>query len=85
MNGFVKRFNQTLCKILAKHSSKYKKDWDIYLPSALFAYRIMRQNTIWYEPFYFTYGWDAVLLIKLKISGFPILDQSDHDFEELYF
>jgi transposase InsO family protein len=44
-NGLAERFIQTLCKLLAKYSDKYWQDWDVFLPSSLFAYQTMRQNT----------------------------------------
>ena len=66
-NGLVERFNRTLCEMLAKYTYQYQQDWDIFLPSALFAYRTMRQNTTRYEPFYLTYGRDAVLPIDLQL------------------
>jgi hypothetical protein len=70
-NGLVERFNRTLCEMLAKYSNEWKQDWDIFLPSALFAYRTLRQNTTHYEPFYLTYGRDATLPIELEIETYP--------------
>ena len=84
-NGLVEWFNKTLCKILARYSVEYKKDWDRFLPSALFAYRIIRQNTIQYEPFYLTYGRDAVLPIDLEMPEYPFEERSVKGFEDLYF
>ena len=84
-NGLVERFNKTLCEILAKYSIEYKEDWDIFLPSALFAYRTMRQNTTRYEPFYLTYGRDAVMPIDLKLPGYPVETGFAGGFEDLYF
>ena len=55
-NGLVERLNRTLCTSLSKYVQLYKKDWDHYLPTVLFAYRTMRQNTTQFEPFYLTYG-----------------------------
>jgi hypothetical protein len=83
-NGLVERFNRTLCEMLAKYSNEHQDDWDKFLPSALFAYRTIRQNTTRYEPFYLTYGREAVLPIELEIPGYPSEDDRS-SFEELYF
>jgi hypothetical protein len=44
-NGLVEHFNRTLCETLAKFSNENKDDWDIYVPSALFAYCVKRHST----------------------------------------
>jgi hypothetical protein len=67
-NGLVERINQTICRILAKYVQLYQRDWDEYLPYALFAYRTMRQNTTRYEPFYLTYGRFARTPIDLQLQ-----------------
>lgn len=38
-NRLTERFNQTLCETLAKYAMDDQQNWDLYLPSALFAYR----------------------------------------------
>src|SRR5215213_11493177 len=76
-NGLVERFNKTLCEILAKYSSEYQEDWDVFLPSALFAYRTIRQNTTRYEPFYLPYGRVAVLPIEISLPNYPTEDNVD--------
>jgi len=62
-NGLVERFNRTLCEALAKYANTKKNDWDLYIPSVLFAYRNMKHNTTKYEPFQLTYGRKAKLPI----------------------
>ena len=37
-NGLVERFNQTLCKALAKFTQLLEEDWDKFILSVLFAY-----------------------------------------------
>ena len=63
-NGLVERFNRTLCETLAKFSNENKDDWDLYIPSALFAYRTMRHNTTRHEPFYLAYGHEVTLPVE---------------------
>ncbi|GBC39315.2 uncharacterized protein LOC112698023 [Rhizophagus irregularis DAOM 181602=DAOM 197198] len=70
---------------VAKYCIERKDDWDLFIPSALFAYRTMRQNITRYEPFYLTYGRDAVLPIELEVPTYPFEDRSDRGFEDLYF
>jgi hypothetical protein len=67
-NGLVERFNRTLCEALAKFSNENQDDWDIYVPSALFAYRVKRHSTTRHEPFYLMYGRDAVLPVDFAVK-----------------
>ena len=60
-NGLTERYNRTLVETLAKISNHTKTNWDNYIPAALFAYRILRQNTTQQEPFYLLYGKQAKL------------------------
>ncbi|GBC33783.2 putative integrase core domain protein [Rhizophagus irregularis DAOM 181602=DAOM 197198] len=78
-------FNWTLCELLAKYSDQYQQDWDVYLPSALFAYRTMRQNMTRYEPFYLMYGREATIPIELQISSQPDSSEQVEDLTATYF
>src|SRR6478735_5658475 len=57
-NGLIERFNRTLTSILQKRSDEEKKDWDVYLPAALFAYRSIKQASTKQSPFFMTYGYE---------------------------
>jgi transposase InsO family protein len=85
-NGLVERFNQTLCKSLAKLTHDHEEDWDILIPSVLLAYRTMRHSITRHEPFYLTYGRDATLPIELEVPTYPTepLDETDHLLRRMY-
>ncbi|KAG1254024.1 hypothetical protein G6F68_011056 [Rhizopus microsporus] len=57
-NGLIERFNRTLTSILQRRSDEEKKDWDVYLPAALFAYRSIKQASTKQSPFFMTYGYE---------------------------
>ena len=50
-NGLVERFNQTSQNSLRKCSTKCNEDWDIVLPSVLFAIRTCAHKATKYSPF----------------------------------
>jgi hypothetical protein len=56
-NGLVKRFNKTLCELLAK--LKKDQNWDRKIAPVLFAYRNKRQESTKIKPFYLIYGREA--------------------------
>ena len=74
-NGLVERFNKTLCESLAKTLLELT-EWDLFIPSVLFAYRTTKQATTNTTPFYLTYGREAKLPIEdsMDILEGTILD-----------
>jgi transposase InsO family protein len=55
-NGMIERFNKTLKHSLKKLCAQQPKDWDRYLPAALFAYREVPQVSTGFSPFEMLYG-----------------------------
>ena len=55
-DGLVERFNATLKSMLKKLCAEKPKDWDCYIPAALFAYREVPQESTGYAPFELMYG-----------------------------
>jgi hypothetical protein len=63
-NGLVERFNRTLTTMLAKTNDIF--NWDLHIPSVLFAYRTAKHSTTKYTPFYLNYGRNPVLPLELE-------------------
>ena len=55
-NGMVERFNGTLKTMLRKLCEDHPKDWDRYIPAALFAYRSVPQESTGLSPFELIYA-----------------------------
>ena len=62
-NGLDERLNQTLQCQLLKFVGNEQDQWDHYLDAILFSYRISRQDSTKYSPFYLVYGRNATLWI----------------------
>lgn len=50
-NGLVERLNQTIQNSLRKTCTNCNEDWDVMLPSVLFAVRTCVQKSTKYSPF----------------------------------
>jgi len=69
-DGLVERFNGTFVEMISMYVSTDQKDWDIFLPYCLFAYRTSFHPSINETPFFMTYGRDAKLPIEIHL-GLP--------------
>ncbi len=85
-NGLDERFNQTLQRQLLKFVDKEQNEWDLYLDSILFSYRVSCQDSTKYSPFFLVYGRQARLPVqfnkKLKEKGENAEDEEDIDEDE---
>ena len=81
-NGLTERFNRTLCESLAKSASQYDKQWDLFVPATLFAYRTMKQDTTKETPFFLTYGRQATLPTELAIQSYPEEPINEENYED---
>jgi len=68
-NGLVERFNKTLTTMLAKTNDIF--NWDLHIPSVLFAYRTTKHSTTKYTPFYLNYGRNPVLPLDIDNKESP--------------
>lgn len=55
-NGLVERFNGTLKAMLKRLCIEQPKEWDRFIPAALFAYREAEQDSLGFSPFQLLYG-----------------------------
>ena len=66
-DGLVERFNHSLTTIISMYVSEHQKDWDHFIPYALFAYRTSIQASTKETPFYLMYGRDPRLPIDATL------------------
>lgn len=55
-DGQVERFNNTLAEAISLFVNSEQTDWDLYVPSILFAYRVSPCVSTGDSPFYLLYG-----------------------------
>ena len=79
-DGMVERFNRTLLDMLAAYTNSGQTDWDIHLPSVLFAYRTAKHATTHESPFYMMYLRDTCMPIDLNLEAEPNLTMEVNDF-----
>ena len=68
-NGLTERFNGTLCRMLSNYTEENQRNWDVFLPITLFAYRTNVQTTTKESPFRLLYGRDPRLPTDLEKFG----------------
>ena len=61
-NGQTERFNKTLVDMLSMYTETHQKDWDVYLPYVLHAYRTSIHSSTHETPYFLMYGRDAKML-----------------------
>lgn len=55
-DGMVERMNNTIAESISMFVSSNQKDWDFFIPSILFAYRVSPCVSTGDSPFYLLYG-----------------------------
>ena len=71
-NGQTERVNGTLVSILRKMVLDSKRDWDVKLISALWAYRTTFKVTTQATPFSLVYGLEATLFIEFEVKSLRV-------------
>ena len=81
-NGHDERFNQTLQRQLLKFVHSEQDDWDLYIESILFSYRVARQDSTKCSPFVLVYGRQARLPIEFNTKPKEEYDDIEEDLED---
>lgn len=68
-NGLDERFNQTLQRQLLKFIGSEQNQWDLYLESILFSYRVSKQDSTKHSPFFLMYGRQARLPVEFNTKN----------------
>src|SRR5438067_317087 len=67
-NGMTERFNKSIISIMKMYVNEDQKDWDLWIPYALLAYRTAYHEVLQETPFYLTYGRHPRLPIDLALQ-----------------
>ena len=76
-DGFAERINGVIIQIIAMYVASDQKDWDAYLPSAMYAYNTTISKTTGDTPFFLTYGHEPVKLPDVALLP-PIIRSVDY-------
>ncbi|MCO5614809.1 hypothetical protein L7F22_069093 [Adiantum nelumboides] len=74
-NGLNERFNGELVQILSKVIEHQGKNWDLELPSALWAYRTLVKTGTGFTPFHLVYGKQALLPVEVNFPAVKMLEK----------
>lgn len=55
-NGMVEKYNGTLCKSLKKLAAHKPGEWDTYIPTVLYSYRVRAYEVLGISPYELVYG-----------------------------
>ncbi|XP_070045763.1 uncharacterized protein [Nicotiana tomentosiformis] len=85
-NGLAKVFNKTLCNLLKKVISKFKRDWHDRMEEAVWAQRTTHRTPTQETPYALVYGVESVLPLERQIPSLLLAIQegiTDEDYARL--
>ena len=74
-NGQVDSTNKILCTVLTKKIEHSRRDWELKLQSALWAYCVAFKTTISTTPYNLVYGLDAILPMEFLIPTLRVVKE----------
>lgn len=78
--GLVERWNKTVATMLRMYTSEHQRDWDRFLPFAVFAYNTSAHSATKESPFFLMHGRDPILPIISDLNpphNYKYLDYDD--------
>ena len=72
-NGLTERANGIVDKILNKMVSAHKTNWDLKLPTAVYAYNTSEKVTTGKSPYFLVFGQTALHGIEMEIKTYRII------------
>ena len=84
-NGQAESTNKTLCTALTKIVSDNRTDWELKLPSVIWAYCTAYKTAVGTTPFELVYGQNAILPIEFLVSTLRVateLKWTGHELSE---
>ena len=78
-DGFVEQINDVIKQIIAMYVASDHKEWDKYLPSAMYAYNTSISKTTGDTPFFLTYGRKPVKLPSVALLP-PLIQSNSIDY-----
>lgn len=76
-DGLVERFNHTLATMLSMFTSSNQRDWDVFLPHVLLAYRTSVHASTKETPFFLMFGRDVRLPTDVAMGAIPDSHRTD--------
>ena len=74
-NGLNERFNGKLIKILSKVTQNQGRNWDLEIPSALWAYKTSTKTGTGFTPFHLVFGKEALFPIKVELPTVKMMEK----------
>ena len=82
-NGQAESTNKTLCTALTKIVSDSRTDWELKLPSVIWAYRTAYKTAVGTTPFELVYGQNAILPIEFLVPMLRVATELEWTGHEL--
>lgn len=77
-NGALERSHRTLGEVLRNYTDQDQRNWDLWLPYAMFVYNSTPHSTTKMTPFKILYGYEPTLPSSIKCTPNPVYTYDDY-------